>query len=70
MFLGILKPRKGVTLGQEFAGVVADVGGGVKRFTAGDAVLGQTGVTMSAYAQYLAVKGDAVVVKKTGERIL
>ena len=64
MFLGVFKPRKGVTLGQEFAGTVEAVGGGVQRFAKGDAVLGQTGVTMGAYAEYLALTKDAVVVRK------
>ena len=65
LYLGLFRP-KGVTLGQEYAGVVEAVGGGVTRFAPGDAVFGQTGVRMSAYAEYIAVKESAIVVKKPG----
>ena len=62
-YMGFGKPR-GFTLGQEFAGIVEEIGSAVTRFAAGDAVLGQTGVSMGAYAQYLAVKENAILVKK------
>ena len=65
VYLGFRKPR-GFTLGQEFSGTVEEAGGGVKRFAPGDEVFGQTGPGMGAYAQYIALKDDAIVVKKPG----
>ena len=64
LFLGVFKPRMGITLGQEFSGVVEQIGGAVQRFQPGDAVLGHTGVTMGAYAEYLTLKESELVVKK------
>lgn len=52
MILGFIKPR-GFTLGQEFAGIIEEVGKDVKKFKIGDEIFGQTGVTMGAYSQYL-----------------
>ncbi len=64
LFLGVRRPRKGITLGQEFSGVVTQVGSAVSKFAVGDAVLGHAGINMGAYAQYLALKESAVIVKK------
>lgn len=47
--------------GNEFAGVVDQVGAGVSGFSVGDAVLGFT--TLSCYAEYVAVNTDQVVLK-------
>ncbi len=64
LFLGVFKPRKGVTLGQEFSGVVEQAGSAVKRFKPGDAVFGHTGVTMGAYAEYLRLRESELIVQK------
>jgi NADPH:quinone reductase-like Zn-dependent oxidoreductase len=47
--------------GNEFAGVVDQVGDGVSGFSVGDAVLGYT--TLHSYAEYIAVSADQVVLK-------
>lgn len=47
--------------GNEFAGVVDQVGAGVSGFSVGDAVLGFT--TLHSYAEYIAVSTDQIVLK-------
>ncbi|KAI9350707.1 Zn-dependent oxidoreductase [Obelidium mucronatum] len=52
---GLLKPSRVTILGQEFAGVVAQVGANVTAFRVGDAVYGSTGIKFGCYAEYVAV---------------
>jgi len=61
--IGFMKPRGG-TLGQEFAGIIAETGVDVTRFKKGDEVFGQTGITMGAYAQYMTLKENSTVAIK------
>ena len=57
LFTGLLKPRATI-LGNEFAGVVAEVGGGVSAFSVGDKVFGYNEGPFGAHAQYLAIPAD------------
>lgn len=49
------------TLGNEFAGVIDEVGDGVSKFDGGSAVIGFT--EMGAYAEVVVVDADAIVAK-------
>jgi NADPH:quinone reductase-like Zn-dependent oxidoreductase len=53
-FIGLTRPRMTV-LGNEFAGVVEAVGGGVTTFEVGDRVFGFSGTSFGAHAEYLAI---------------
>ena len=59
---GVLVPKPGAILGQEYAGEVVAVGSAVTRFKAGDRVFGATeGLTRGSYAEYVLTSGKAVV---------
>lgn len=59
---GLLAPKAGAILGQEYAGEVVAVGSAVTRFEAGDRVFGATeGLTRGSYAEYVVTSGKAVV---------
>ncbi|KAI8837684.1 hypothetical protein BJ741DRAFT_602991 [Chytriomyces cf. hyalinus JEL632] len=55
LITGLVKPRTGSVLGQEFSGVVEHVGSAVDAFKIGDQVYGTTGVSFGAYAEFVAV---------------
>ena len=57
LFLGLVRPRATV-LGNEFAGVVVDVGRSVTRFSVGENVFGYNEGPFGAHAQYLAIPED------------
>ena len=57
LFTGLIKPRATI-LGNEFAGKVVEVGGGVSAFSVGDKVFGYNEGPFGAHAQYLAVPAD------------
>jgi NADPH:quinone reductase-like Zn-dependent oxidoreductase len=59
-FIGLTRPRMTV-LGNEFAGVVEAVGGGVTTFEVGDRVFGFSGASFGAHAEYLAVPEDGLI---------
>ncbi|MBB6672061.1 NADP-dependent oxidoreductase [Cohnella nanjingensis] len=59
-----LKPRLPVVPGNEFAGVIDQVGDGVTDFAAGDEVLGFT--MLNGYAEYVTVGADQIVRKPPG----
>jgi NADPH:quinone reductase-like Zn-dependent oxidoreductase len=59
-FSGLLRPRLTV-LGNEFAGDVEAVGGGVTSFEVGDRVFGYNGSSFGAHAEYLATPGDGLI---------
>jgi NADPH:quinone reductase-like Zn-dependent oxidoreductase len=59
-FTGIAGPRVTV-LGNEFAGEVEAVGGGVTSFAVGDRVFGYSGDRFGAHAEYLAIPEDGLV---------
>jgi NADPH:quinone reductase-like Zn-dependent oxidoreductase len=54
LFTGLLRPRITV-LGNEFAGDVEAVGGGVTSFEVGDRVFGFNGTSFGAHAEYMAM---------------
>jgi NADPH:quinone reductase-like Zn-dependent oxidoreductase len=59
-FIGLTRPRMTV-LGNEFAGVVEAVGGGVTTFEVGDRVFGFSGTSFGAHAEYLAIPEDGLI---------
>jgi NADPH:quinone reductase-like Zn-dependent oxidoreductase len=61
LFTGLTKP-KAKTLGVDFAGEVVAVGKDVSRFAVGDRVLGATGATFGAHAEYVRVPADGPLV--------
>jgi len=58
------KKSKEKIMGIEFAGVVEAVGKGVKSFKVNDCVYGSTGLSYGAYAEYIKMKEDAVLLVK------
>jgi NADPH:quinone reductase-like Zn-dependent oxidoreductase len=63
LFAGLRRPRRHV-LGTEFAGVVAEVGSGVKEFAVGDEVFGVNSDRFGAHAEYLCVRERAPIAAK------
>ena len=57
LFTGLIKPRATV-LGNEFAGVVAEVGSSVTAFSVGDNVFGYNEGPFGAHAQYLVIPAE------------
>ena len=57
LFTGLIRPRATV-LGNEFAGVVVEVGRSVTRFSVGENVFGYNEGSFGAHAQYLAMPED------------
>lgn len=64
LFNGILAPRKVKVLGLELSGTVVKVGKTVTKFTEGDEVFATTGFKFGAYAEYVALSENAMVLKK------
>lgn len=58
LYMGIFQPRN-VVLGQEFSGTVEAVGQKVTNFKIGDAVLGTSGPSMGAHAEYITVSAQS-----------
>jgi len=52
--MGMFKPKKHI-LGQEYAGIIEDVGESVKRFKIGDRVYGAIGLNSGSNAEYIAL---------------
>jgi NADPH:quinone reductase-like Zn-dependent oxidoreductase len=57
LFTGLIRPRETV-LGNEFAGVVEAVGGGVTSFVVGDKVFGYNEGPFGAHAEYMSIPED------------
>jgi NADPH:quinone reductase-like Zn-dependent oxidoreductase len=51
LYIGLFKPRLNI-LGQEFAGIVEDIGKNVTAFKSGDKVFGSSDMRHGAYAEY------------------
>ena len=63
LFTGLTAPKKNI-LGQEIAGVIEEVGKDVTTFKKGDLVVGMTGLSMGAYAEYACMaETDALALK-------
>lgn len=60
LFLGFGRPKYPIT-GSCFAGIVAEVGSGVKGFEVGDAVFGETAATFGTNAEYVSVPADGII---------
>jgi NADPH:quinone reductase-like Zn-dependent oxidoreductase len=63
LILGLSKPKK-IFLGSEFSGEVETVGKDVRLFKAGEAVFGSTDTLCGAYAEYVSLPEDGVLVSK------
>jgi NADPH:quinone reductase-like Zn-dependent oxidoreductase len=57
LFTGLIRPRETV-LGNEFAGVIEAVGGGVTSFVVGDKVFGYNEGPFGAHAEYMSIPED------------
>ncbi len=57
---GLRKPKHPIP-GTGFAGIVESVGEGVSRIKAGDRVVGESGLTFSANAEYVSVQEDGIL---------
>jgi NADPH:quinone reductase-like Zn-dependent oxidoreductase len=60
---GISKPKIHI-LGSEFSGEVEAAGSQVRRFKAGDAVMGYLGLRMGAYAEYACISAEGMLAPK------
>jgi NADPH:quinone reductase-like Zn-dependent oxidoreductase len=60
LYFGLSKPRVKI-LGSEFSGVIEATGKEVKRFKAGDQVMGYLGQKMGAYAEYVCMPEDGTI---------
>lgn len=63
LIVGIWEP-KFKTLGQEFSGVISELGEGVKEFKVGDEVFGGTGIRFGAYCEFRVQKSSFPIVFK------
>lgn len=64
VFVGVRKPTRVRILGAYLSGEIVEVGKDVKRFAVGDDVFGLAGMTFGAYAEYIALPEDGIVVTK------
>ncbi|GAA3795494.1 NAD(P)-dependent alcohol dehydrogenase [Sphaerisporangium flaviroseum] len=60
LFTGLVRPKVTI-LGNEFAGEVAAVGGGVTSFKVGDRVFGYNDATFGAHAEYMPIAEDRML---------
>ena len=63
LFTGLTKPKI-KTPGTDLSGIVEAVGADVKNFTIGEHVMAETGLTFGAYAEYICLASDELIVKK------
>lgn len=63
LMLGLTKPKHSIP-GTGFSGTVAAVGSDVSGFKQGDAVFGETAITMGANAEYVCVPSDGLILPK------
>lgn len=65
LFIGLTKPKI-KTPGTDLSGVIETVGSDVKNFKVGDQVMAETGLNCGAYAEYICLSSDELIVKKPG----
>lgn len=63
LFVGLTKPKV-KTPGTDLSGVIEAVGGEVDNFEIGDEVIAETGLNCGAYAEYICIPSDGLIVKK------
>ena len=64
LFIGVLRPKRFHTLGQDFAGEVDAIGEGVTRFTVGDPVFGVLTMAFGTHAEYVCIKETDAIARK------
>lgn len=60
---GLFKPRNPVS-GTDFAGIIAEVGAGVKNYKVGDEVFGFNDVGLSTHAEYMVISSEKNFLEK------
>ena len=60
---GLNKPKRQI-LGNSFSGIIESVGNNVKQFNTGNQVFGYTGEKMGAYAEYLCMPENGILMEK------
>lgn len=63
LFLGLTKPKI-KTPGTDLSGIVERIGSDVKEFKVGDQIMAETGLNCGAYAEYICLSSDELIVKK------
>jgi len=63
LFIGLRKPKIKIP-GTDLSGVIETVGSDVKNFKVGDQVIAETGLNCGAYAEYICLSSDELIVKK------
>ena len=61
LFLGLRKPKV-TTPGTDLAGTIEQIGEKVSRFKVGDQVLAETGLNCGAYAEYICLAEDEIII--------
>ena len=63
LFVGLTKPKV-KTPGTDLSGIIEAVGSDVENFKVGDEVMAETGLNCGAYAEYICLASDELIVKK------
>ncbi|MCH2230832.1 MAG: NAD(P)-dependent alcohol dehydrogenase [Crocinitomicaceae bacterium] len=63
LFLGLRKPKV-KTPGTDLAGIIEAIGSEVVNFKIGDQIMAETGLNCGAYAKYICLPSDAVIVHR------
>jgi NADPH:quinone reductase-like Zn-dependent oxidoreductase len=62
LFIGLRRPKT-KTPGTDLSGVIEEVGATVTKFKVGDKVMAETGLTCGAYAEYICLREDELIVQ-------